>query len=512
MAKKLILLLATIGLIANISGCTSNSSQDDTKAVENADVDKIELENSVTTEATADAVTLDSTDPSLQAALGEAPATTVTQDGTTLAGNDALALDTTTPPSSDVASTESVTTSPDMAAAPAIDESSLSQSPTPTDIASTPAPLIDTNPVASATDLAVTPSPMATDSSSSMDVAAPVEKKPKSAGSVLKKIMATAPYQTDKGWVNTVYVARPGETLKEISQKIFSADKSKELKKIAENSYLKSRSVKPGDKIYYISPNRSDDSSKTLLYYEDMGMIPESYVAKKGDKLKKVAKEILGYDKAWVELWTSNSIESQSTLKEGDTLKYWRSAASINTMAQNNDLSQGAPHLIDQAQAANMGLNPESQAAPPTQVAANTPPPAEMAPPPPPPTDMNSLPPPPPDSNAAATANPPPPDMNSLPPPPPAAEMAVPPPPPPPAEMAPPPPVEPVAVAKHPKKKSSDHEEEAPVGGLDNDTMISLGAVGVLTAALAFVLIRRKKKKAAEMAAASEPMEHNVGT
>lgn len=510
MAKKLILLLATIGLITNISGCTSNSSQDDTKAVENADVDKIELENGATTDATADATTSDSTDPSLQAALGEAPATTVTQDGTTLAGNDALALDTTTPPSSDVASTESVTTTPDIAAAPTVDESSLSPSPTPTDVASTPAPLIDTNPVASATDLAVTPSPMATDSSSSMDVAAPVEKKPKSAGSVLKKIMATAPYQTDKGWVNTVYVARPGETLKEISQKIFSADKSKELKKIAENSYLKSRSVKPGDKIYYISPNRSDDSSKTLLYYEDMGMIPESYVAKKGDKLKKVAKEILGYDKAWVELWTSNPIESQSTLKEGDTLKYWRSAASINTMAQNNDSNQGASHLIDQAQATNMGLNPESHAAPPTQVAANTPPPAEMAPPPP--ADMNSLPPPP-NPNAAATANPPPADMNSLPPPPPPpAEMAAPPPPPPPAEIAPPPPVEPVAVAKHPKKKSSDHEEEAPVGGLDNDTMISLGAVGVLTAALAFVLIRRKKKKAAEMAAASEPMEHNVGT
>ena len=35
---------------------------------------------------------------------------------------------------------------------------------------------------------------------------------------------------------------------------------------------------------------------KTITYYEDMGMVPETYVAKKGESLRKVSKKLLGYD------------------------------------------------------------------------------------------------------------------------------------------------------------------------------------------------------------------------
>ena len=92
-------------------------------------------------------------------------------------------------------------------------------------------------------------------------------------------------------WITTL--SNPEEKLKEISLKIYGADKTKEMKKI--NSFLAARSPKGGDKIYYVSPNRPTDSIKTLSFYEDTGMIAETYVAKKGDNLKKIAKNLLGY-------------------------------------------------------------------------------------------------------------------------------------------------------------------------------------------------------------------------
>ncbi|MBC7742657.1 MAG: LysM peptidoglycan-binding domain-containing protein [Bdellovibrionaceae bacterium] len=500
MTKNLLFIIATAGLILNAGGCTSKSSQDETQVIENADVDKIESEE-LAAPPQDPAATGDS---SLQAALGE----------TTDAPVDAtMNADTTTTQTT----TETVTT--DVAAAPTLDETSLNNEVPDPALADTSAPAKDSfdststtttetvvtnteepTSVDSAASLTETPviassetsTTTTTQEASSSSSSSYVSSSKLSGSNGLKKIATTAPYQTKSGWVNTVYVARPGEKLKDISQTVFGSDKSKELKKISENSYLKSRSAKAGDKIYYVSPNRPDDSSKTLFYYEDMGMVPETYVAKKGDNLKKVAKEILGYDRAWVEMWTANPIESKTKLAEGDTIKYWRSASSINTASNNNN---GAAKLVD--------ANPAAAGT----VAANTPPPQ----------DMNALP--------AAPAEPPaqmaeapPQDLNSLPPPPTGSELPPPPteanalpPPPPPPDLAPPPPPPPIdaAMAQAPHKKNAD--EEVASGGLlqDSDTMMSLGAIGILFAALAFVLIRRKKKKAAEMAAMHDA---NVGT
>ena len=304
----------------------------------------------------------------------------------------------------------------------------------------------------------------------------------------------TPPYQgKDGGWINTVYVARPKESLADISMKIYGTDKTAMLKNIPENSYLKGRAPRGGDKIYYSSPNRPDDSTRTLLYQEDMGMMPETYVAKSGDNLRKVAKELLGYDNAWKEIWTSNSVESKTTLPEGELLRYWTE----NTMAAASappaatppppPSDSGSANLIDASQAPTAGT---------TDTAATLPPPpadamADLPPPPPPADGTDPMAAAPPDPMAAGSTA-------DLPPPPPPDDMGAEPPPPPPEE-----------VAEAPRKRVNLDEEMAAeeAGGLDSDTMMSLGALGVLVALLAFVIIRRKKQKAAEAQAQQENQE-----
>ncbi len=493
MTKKLLFMLATAGLILNVGGCTSKTSQDDNQVIENADVDKIEAEELSSPPADSSAPE----DPSLQAALGESSLNTA----------DGLDLDQTLDSTTETVTT---TTETDIAAAPSLDENALTDIPQPSiaDATTTtsdssslslneePTPSIDVSSSTTETTVSETSSSV---QASAQDTAAVTSTAKSSGSNELKKIALTAPYQGAGGWVNTVYVARPGEKLKDISQTIYGSDKSKELKKISENSFLKYRGPKAGEKIYYVSPNRPDDSAKTLFYYEDMGMVPETYVAKNGDNLKKVSKEILGYDKAWVEMWTSNPVESKGKLSEGDTLRYWKSASSINTGSVAQAAPNNSANLIDPAQAPAGGIADSNM-----QPQMN---------------DMNTLPPPPSDAQLAANM-PPPEDMNSFPPPPSGSELPPPPgsdmntaslpPPPPPEDLAPPPPPPPME-AEQPvaRKLPNQAEEEVASGGLDNDTMMSLGAVGVLTAALAFILIRRKKKKAADQAAMSET---NVGT
>lgn len=515
MTKK-ILLLCTLVLAFHISGCTSNQSQDENQVIENADVDKIDSENSLDASA-LDATTPPSTsdDASLQAALGEGivtkPADTVTMEPSAAPmANDAIAAD--------------------VAAAPTLDESSLTASnemPSAGLDASTPNPEIATN---------ITDANSATSLPPAMDMSAPVTSSDsmntmnmadastltetpivensgsnsvmleqpvamakttsvaKSSGPKSKKIAEMVPYKIESGWVNGVYIVRPGEKLKDISQRIYSADKTKELKKIAENSYLKSRAPAAGDKIFYVSPNRPEDSSKTLFYYEDMGMVPETYVAKKGDNFKKIAKNILGYDKAYLEMWAANPVESKTKLNEGDTIRYWKSASGVTT-AQNMN-KPGAAQLIDPSQMPNQAMMPPAQDA--------------SLPPPPPHNEMAQQP----NMQGQVAAN----NMaNELPPPPP-ADMAgsLPPPPPPPPEMAPPPPpsedmaAAPAPAAMKKRKTVSEEEPTNTMGGLDEDTMMSLGAVVVLLAALVIVLIRRKKKKASEQSAMMN--ETHVGT
>ncbi|MGE3973596.1 MAG: LysM peptidoglycan-binding domain-containing protein [Bdellovibrionales bacterium] len=211
----------------------------------------------------------------------------------------------------------------------------------------------------------------------------------------LKKIK-DAPFTSNGRILNTVYVARKGDTLKSVSQKLFGSNKTKQLK--ADNGFL-SRGVKPGDKIYYNSPLRPDDSSTMMTYYEDKGIPAQSYTAAPGENIRSISKKLLGFGEAWKEVWATNpNVESKGALAAGTELRYWPEGSDV------------AP--------------PAMEISPPV---AEVPPPPPMDPPPelppPPPMDMAQTPPPT-DPNAAA-------GTVDMPLPPPASDMNAPPPPPP---------------------------------------------------------------------------------
>ncbi|MBY0451506.1 MAG: hypothetical protein K2P92_00635, partial [Bdellovibrionaceae bacterium] len=312
MKKNVLVLLLIAGLVGFNSGCTSKESQSDEQAIENADVEKIETIDSVdapppTTADTAAPADPAASDASLDAALNEgAPAAPPENPA---APADAAITET---PVADASAASAPTVDTPAADAPAVTETQLS----PETNAITEVP-------GSSSEITETPIVDATPSEGVV-AATPVAKSSSSPGPSLKKVNGLTPYQAKAGgWVNTVYIARPKEKLADISQKIYGSDRTADLKAIADNSYLKSRAPKAGDKIYYVSPNRPDDSTKMLLYYEDMGLVPKTYVAKPGENLRKVSKSLLGYDNAWKEIWSSNSIESKTSLKDGEILRYW---------------------------------------------------------------------------------------------------------------------------------------------------------------------------------------------
>ena len=343
----------------------------------------------------------------------------------------------------------------------------LDQEPPPpapveaSDVASKPAPpAAETAPLAPPTEVA----PVVADKT-----ATPPVDQPKAVQASLQKVPAV-PRKAGDVLLNSVYIARPGDTLQGISQKIYGANKSKELKKA--NDFLKRRSLKPGDKVYYNSPVRPTDDTKVLTWYEDNGIAPESYTAKSGDSLRKVSKDLLGYDLAWKEVWSTNTFESKESLDEGTTIRYWKST--------------------------DVGMNPPPPAPPPSMESVGS------APPPPPPSMEASMPPPPTfeESNRPAEVPPPPPPsqqaMNDMPPPPPMGAtgetQAMNDIPPPPMDAAQPPPMPPAPKAKNKKKKT----DEAASQGIDDDTMMMLGVVAAAAAGLAGFMAIRKRRKAKE--------------
>lgn len=472
MKKNILVLLLTVGLLALNGGCTSKESQEEDQTIENADVEKIETIDSAEMPADAGEVAATETPPATDAPPAEDASLEASLNDPAMSSETPVAEAPTEPPPPEVVTNT-----------PTIDETSLagSEAAPVTDAQLAPDPALSAD--ASTTSTEITETPVVDTSMSMADSVQPTPvAKPAGGGSPLLKISGTAPYQSkDGGWINTVYVARPGEKLEDISQKIFGADKTKDLKAIKENSYLKWRAARGGDKIYYVSPNRPDDSAKTLLYYEDMGMVPETYVAKKGDNLKKVSKELLGYDAAWKEVWTSNGIESKVSLKDGDTIRYWKAGGEVMAMAP-----PSPPPMDTSAPPAGAAVMDSSQAPQPT--AMTTPPPPDA-----------SLPPPPADSGASL---PPPPDASAPPADPMAAATTDTAAPPPPTEEAPPPPPPPVeegteVAAADGEKKDLDEAaaEEEEGGALNDDAMMSMAALGVLVALLAFVIIRKKKQK-----------------
>jgi LPXTG-motif cell wall-anchored protein len=443
MMKKIVFLIACLGLALNMTGCTSHDSKSDTEL--SSEIDSADLEKLEGTDANQAQNTMAS-DQLPEDALGETNTTATTTTENTVGDNKAT--------------TENTAVANNNPPAPAPAE--LPQDPFAAD--ANAAPPATTTPDSSTTIVDNTPAPSATTDLGSTGAAATTGDAKKAS---LQKVAAT-PWQVGKTWYNTVYFARPGDSLASISQMIYGADKTKELKK--GNPALKSRKVQPGDKVYYNSPHRTDDSSRMITYYEDNGVAPETYIAKKGDNIRKISKNLLGYGNAWKEVWASNAVESKGSLDEGTELHYWKGAA--------------------------VAAAPAPTEAPHQDIAAAQPPPANPTelPPPPAPDMAQQQPPPPPQPTQAQAEIPPPP--------PPMPEQAAPPPPPPPPEAnmnPPPPPPPPMEAPKPPMAKHPVEPEAGGLGGLDQDTTLALAVVGLAAAGLAVLILVRRKRKQKEI-------------
>ena len=141
----------------------------------------------------------------------------------------------------------------------------------------------------------------------------------------LNKIIAV-PYKKAGQIINAVYIARPNEDLISISQKIYGRNEVDQLLKI--NTHLQNRSVVVGDKIYYNSPNRSDDNSRLLFYYQDNNISPSYYNLSPGDNIRTVAGQLLGHPKSWKEIWATNpNLQSKSEVESSINIVYWPQSA-----------------------------------------------------------------------------------------------------------------------------------------------------------------------------------------
>lgn len=437
MTKRLVILLAICSLsLASINGCTSKESKDDAEVATDAPAaaggDNLEAVDGSATPPVAGTTADALPEESLDSALSE------------------------TPPAAEAPAPSS---SPDLKAQssePTLDMPAES-SPEPSLGAPSSSGIADIEPPTKMEKPKAEPSSMESPS-------------PAPSAAALQKVPET-PFQQNGILLNTVYFARPGDTVSSVSQMIYGADKTSELKKA--NPKLKNRDPKPSEKIFYNSPVRSTDSEKMMTYYEDNGMKAETYVAQEGDTIQKVGKNLLGYDKGWKEIWTMNPIESKGKIEAGTELKYYKGSAAPTAKIASNDAVPAPKEELPPPPAA-MG---EASALPP-------PPPPDMAAnnQPPPPNDMNGAPP------------PPPPAMNDLPPPPP--EAAAPPPPPPPPPAAP-------AEKKMPAvAKAGD--------SMDEETMFALGGIAVAALVLTSILVAKRKRRQKELEAAFN--ETQVGT
>lgn len=442
MFKKFVVLLAC-GLALSLTSCTSKDSKEDggeemaiDAGMDSAEVEKVEGEQSLDIAADDSAAMSLSGDTLPEDALGESSAPEA-------------------PPSEDLLAETPPGDAP-MDAAP-MDEMASSEPPPPVDTLP-PDTLADSSMDTSAPVMEAAP---VEETTSTASVIEDPPSEPKAPPPTYRKVEHT-PWKENGKILNTVYVARDGDSWSGVATMIYGSAKVTELKKM--NPAIKSRGLKVGDKIYYNSPHRPDDETKVLTYYEDNGIAPEVYIAKDGDDLKKVANDLFGTKQGWKELYATNDFESKGKLDEGTQIKYWRTAGT----AKNSEVAAAAP---------------------PPPAAPEMPAMNDMPPPPPPDANMamNDMPPPP----------PPAPDANMMPPPPPPDmamnDMAPPPPPPPPVEaMAPPPP---------PPAPVHDAGGGDQAANLEEDQMTTLAAGAVVAVGLAlFMIMRRRRKRELEQA------------
>ncbi len=203
------------------------------------------------------------------------------------------------------------------------------------------------------------------------------------------KRIASSPFNKNGALMNTVYIARPGDDIASISQKIYGSDRSGDL--LSWNGHL-GRGVKVGDKVYYNSGRRPTDNARMLTYYEDVGIEPQIHPAKAGDNIRTVAKSLLGHERSWMEVWATNpEVESKDVLEADANLRYWSDSASAGVPSPIADSGQAPPPVAPDMMAdpGNLPMDPiaggteDPLASPPGSGDLGTPLPDMTAPPPP---------------------------------------------------------------------------------------------------------------------------------
>lgn len=271
----------------------------------------------------------------------------------------------------------------------------------------------------------------------------------------LKKV-ESAPFERGGDLLNRVYIAREGDTLQSIGEKVLGGDHTKEMKKW--NPYYASRKLKVGDKIYYKSAKSPDDTNM-LTYYEDNGVAASSYISQEGESIRELGKKLLGNSRSWMELYATNpAIESKGELPAGTEIRYWLGDAGGVPPMASNDTAPPPPPAMDN------GVPPMDPLAqngvPPTTDGMVPPPPEGSAPPI--------------EDPLAANAPPPPPPM----------DMSAPPPPPPPAPM-------------HSDTSPESFSEESAMD--DQNTMYLMIGLGVVVMLVLFFIIRKRKAREIDM-------------
>lgn len=247
------------------------------------------------------------------------------------------------------------------------------------------------------------------------------------------KKMKPAAYKRAGANINRLYVVRSGDNMDSIAEKIYgSAGAAEKLYKY--NPYHRGRTLDVGDKVYYESAINPNDQSM-MTYYEDNNISPTYYTSQEGDNIRRVAKNLLGHNRSWMEIYATNSnIESKGRLPAGLQIRYWPEGVSAAPMVAQNtpppaneaiveevvetevvepepiameeptaeipDMEQPAAAMQEPAEIANINepdslgdQNMDDQNPPPAmgQVGGTPPPTQPVAPPPPPPAPTNNM-------------------------------------------------------------------------------------------------------------------------
>lgn len=287
-------------------------------------------------------------------------------------------------------------------------------------------------------------------------------------GLVGVKKMKKTPYTVGGAMINRLYIAREGDSLSTVAQKIYG-DSSRSSDLVSWNTNFRGKDLKVGDKVYYSSPRNPQDSSAILLYYEEAGIQPSYYTAKNGESIRRVSQKLLGHERSWMEVWATNDIESKWEMPEGTQLRYWPSGTTA-PVAQPIAATPTETQPEEEAMPADDGAADTTTTETAAMDGTGEEPPMEE----PAPTD-----------DAAAAA---------------AMAQNEEPPPPPPAEATPPPPPPPEAIPT-PDANAMAAEGQGGLADMmngENDSMMMavLGGLLLLAAMILVVFIRRGRKKA----------------